>query len=105
MQFDQREMVTLLLERGAARRLARRSGVGDAARLGDETQARGGRPPVAAIGHAGRIARWHDRRLLLQAICRAVDRACGCVDLRCACFVPDSQVLSGFGDLGASDRA
>ena len=29
----------------------------------------------------------------------------GVVEIRCTCFVPDTQVLSGFGDLRASDRA
>jgi len=55
MQFEQREMVTLLLERGAARRLARRSGVGDAARLGEEARAQGDRPSVAGIEHVRKI--------------------------------------------------
>ena len=40
--------------RGAAQS-AGRSGVGDAARLGEEARARGDRPPVAAIEHVGKI--------------------------------------------------
>ncbi len=50
-KFGQLEMVTFLLERGAPKQPARRSGVGDAARVGEEARARGDRPPVAAIEH------------------------------------------------------
>jgi ABC-type antimicrobial peptide transport system permease subunit len=43
-------------------------------------------------------------RVALGADARDIARLVG-PRLRCACFVPDTQVLSGFGDLRASDQA